>query len=106
MEFSWTNHVRNEVLQRVKQAINIIHTVNRRKANWIGHSLRVNCLLKYIIEGKTGGRIKVIGSGGRRRKQLLAAFNEKREQSILKIEEETQVVIFGKIALEEAMGLS
>jgi hypothetical protein len=38
----------------------------------------VNCLRKHVIEGKVGGRIKVIGSGGRRRKQLLAAFKEKR----------------------------
>jgi hypothetical protein len=38
----------------------------------------VNCALKHVIEGKTGGRIKVIGSGGRTRKQLLAAFKEKR----------------------------
>jgi hypothetical protein len=48
-----------------------------RKANWTGHRLGVNCLLKYVIEGKTGGRIKVIGSGGRRRKQLLVDFKEK-----------------------------
>jgi len=50
----------------------------RRKANWICHSLLVNCLLKRFIKGKRDGRIKVIRSGGRRRKQLLDDFKEKR----------------------------
>jgi hypothetical protein len=39
-----------------------------RKANWIGHILHRNCLLKHVIEGKTEGRIEVTG---RRCKQLL-----------------------------------
>jgi hypothetical protein len=35
---NWTDHVRNEeVLQRVKEERNILQTVKRRKANWIGH---------------------------------------------------------------------
>jgi hypothetical protein len=38
----------------------------------------VNCLLKHVIEGKSGGIIKVIGSGVRRHKQLLVDFKEKR----------------------------
>jgi len=38
-EISWTDRVRNEVvLHRVKEDRNILHTVKRRKANWIGHS--------------------------------------------------------------------
>jgi hypothetical protein len=54
----WTDHVRNEeVLQRVKEEGNILHTVNRRKVNWIGHILRSNCHLKNIIEGNIKGRI-------------------------------------------------
>jgi len=28
----------------------------RRKANWIGHILRVNWLLKHVIKGKIVGR--------------------------------------------------
>jgi hypothetical protein len=32
----WTDHVRNEVLQRVKEERNILHTVKRRKVNSIG----------------------------------------------------------------------
>jgi hypothetical protein len=45
--------VRNEeVLQRDKEERNILHTIKRRKANWIGHILSRNCFLKHVIEGK------------------------------------------------------
>jgi hypothetical protein len=37
-KISWTDRMRNEeVLQRVKEKRNILHTVKRRKGNWIGH---------------------------------------------------------------------
>jgi len=43
MEISWTNCVKyEEVLQRVKEERNILHTMKRRKANWIGHILHRN----------------------------------------------------------------
>jgi hypothetical protein len=29
---------------------NILQTVEQKKANWIGHTLRRNCLLKHTIE--------------------------------------------------------
>jgi hypothetical protein len=51
--------VRNEVLRGVKKDRNILQTIKRRKANWIGHFSRTNCLLKGVIEGKIEGRIKV-----------------------------------------------
>ena len=41
-----------ELLHRVKEERNIIHTVERRKANWIGHILRRKCILKHVIKGK------------------------------------------------------
>jgi ribosomal 50S subunit-associated protein YjgA (DUF615 family) len=54
--------VRNEeVLHRVKEERNIVHKVKRRKANWIGHILRRNCLLKHVIEGELEGRIEMTG---------------------------------------------
>jgi hypothetical protein len=56
-KISWTDRVRNEVLQRVKEERNILHTIKRRKANWIGHILLRNFLLKHVIEGKLEGRI-------------------------------------------------
>jgi hypothetical protein len=61
-QISCINHVRNEeVLHGVKEARNILHTIKRRKANWIGHILRRNCLLKHVIEGKIEGRKCVTG---------------------------------------------
>jgi len=53
---SWSDHVRNEeVLLRVKEQRNILYERSKRKANWIGHVLRRNCLLQRVIEGKTKG---------------------------------------------------
>jgi hypothetical protein len=47
-----TDRVRHEeVLDTVKER-NIVRTGKRRKANWSGHILHRNCLLKLIIEGK------------------------------------------------------
>jgi hypothetical protein len=78
-KISWTDRVRNEeVLHRVKEEGNILRTIKRRKANWIGHILRRNCLLKHIIEGKLKGRIEMTGRRRRRRKQLMDDLKEKR----------------------------
>jgi hypothetical protein len=55
-----TDRVRNEeVLHRVKEERIILHTIKRRKANWIGCILRKNCLLKHVIDGKIEGRTEV-----------------------------------------------
>jgi len=57
-KISWTDHVRNEnVLLRVKEQRNILHEILKRKANWIGHILRRNCLLHRFIEGNIKGGI-------------------------------------------------
>jgi hypothetical protein len=81
----WTDRVRNEkVLHRVKEERNILHTIKRRKANWIGHILCRNCLLKHVIEEKLEGRIEMTGRRGRRRKQLLDDLKEKRRYLKLK----------------------
>jgi hypothetical protein len=65
--------VRNEeVSQRFREKKNIPHTVKKGTANWIGHSLRRNC----IVEGKLEGRIEVMGRRGGRRKQLLDDLKE------------------------------
>jgi hypothetical protein len=59
-KISWTDHVRNEeVLLRVKEQRNILHKISKWKANWIGHILRINCLLQQDIEGKIKGGIEV-----------------------------------------------
>jgi hypothetical protein len=55
-KISWIDHVRNEeVLLRVKKQRNILHEINKRKANWIGHILRRNCLLQRVIERNIKG---------------------------------------------------
>jgi hypothetical protein len=64
----------------------LIHTIKRRKANWIGHILRRNCLLKHVIEGKLEGRREMMGRRGRRRKQPLDDLKEKRRYCKLKEE--------------------
>jgi hypothetical protein len=52
--------VRNEeVLQRVKGDRNTLDTLQRRKANWIGHISCSNWLLKHDIDGKIERRIQV-----------------------------------------------
>jgi hypothetical protein len=71
---------------KVYTETNILQTINRREANWIGHVLRRNCLLKHVIEGKVEGRIEATRRRGRRRKQLLDDFKEKRRYWKLKEE--------------------
>jgi hypothetical protein len=68
--------VRNEdVLLRVKEQRNILHEMRKRKANWIGHILRRNCLPQRVIEGKIKGGIEVTGRRGRRRRKVLDDLN-------------------------------
>jgi hypothetical protein len=86
-KINWTDHVRNEeVLLRVKEQRNILHEIHKRKANWIGHILRRNCLLQRVIEGKIKGGIKVTGRQGRRRSKLVDDRAERRGYSHLKEE--------------------
>ena len=47
------------LLLRVKEGRNNLHTVKKKKANWIGYILRGNCLLKHVIGGKIKGIIEV-----------------------------------------------
>jgi len=87
-KISWTDHVRNEeVLLRVKEQRNILYEVRKRKANWIGHILRRNCLLQRVIEGKIQEGIEVTGRQGRRREKLLDDLKERRGYSHLKEED-------------------
>jgi hypothetical protein len=50
---SWIERVRSkEVLHRVEEERSILHTMKRRKANWVGHILLRNGPQKYVSEGK------------------------------------------------------
>jgi hypothetical protein len=86
VKISWTDRVRNEKYYLVKEERNILHAVKRRKANCIGHTLRRNCLLKRIIEGRIEGVIDLTGRRGIRRKQLLDDLKERRGHRKLKEE--------------------
>ena len=71
---------------RVNEQRNILHEKSKRKANWIGHILRRNCLLQQVIEEKIKGGIEVTGIRGRRRRKLLDYLKERRGYSNLKEE--------------------
>jgi hypothetical protein len=62
----------------VKDKMNILHTITRRKSQWIGRMLYRNCFLKHVIEGMIEGRMEVEGRRGRRRKQILDDRKETR----------------------------
>jgi len=50
---NWTDRVRyEEVLRRVKEEVNIVHTRRQNKTHWTGHILGRTCLLKLVVESK------------------------------------------------------
>jgi hypothetical protein len=52
-KISWPDAVKNyKGLHRVNTDSDILHALNRKKANWIGHILRMNCLLEKIFKGR------------------------------------------------------
>ena len=75
-----------EVLLRVNEQRNILHEIRKWKANWIGHILCRNCLLKHVIEGKIKGDMEVTRRRGRRCKKQLDDLKDKRGYSHLKEE--------------------
>ena len=74
------------MLLRVNEQRNILREIRKRKANWIGHILRRNCLLKQVIKGKIKGEMGVTRRRGRRRKKLLDDLKDRRGYSHLKEE--------------------
>jgi hypothetical protein len=62
---------KDEVLQGVREEGNILHAINRRKANWVGHFLHRNCLLKHFFKAEIEGRIEMTGRRGIIHMQLL-----------------------------------
>jgi len=74
-KISWTDHVRNELLYRVRDG-SILQTINRGKAKWIGHSLHKNWLLNQLMKERQ--KDKVMGRRGRRCKQLLYNLEERK----------------------------
>jgi hypothetical protein len=86
-KISWTDRVRNEeVLHGVKDDRKIPQTITRKKVDLIGHTVRSNCLLKHVFEGKIESRIEVTGRRGRKVNQLLD--NVKKMRGYWKLTEE------------------
>jgi hypothetical protein len=71
---------------RVKEQRNIPHEISKRKANWIGHILRRNCLLRQVIVGKINAVLEVTERQVRRCRKLLDDLKERKQYSHLKEE--------------------
>jgi hypothetical protein len=48
-----------EALQTVKEERNILYKIKRRKANWIGHIMCRNWLVKHVTEGGIEGKTEM-----------------------------------------------
>jgi hypothetical protein len=72
----------------VKDKRSSLHTstMKRRGANWFGHILCRNCLLKHVMEGMKDGRIEVTGRRGRCTKLL---YNLKEQRGYWKLKEKS-----------------
>ena len=81
----------------------ILHTVERRMANWIGHTWRRSCVLKHTVEGNIEGGIEMMGGRERRRKQLLDDLKERR--GYWKLKEEALHCNVWRIGFERGNGL-
>ena len=76
---NWIDRMKNEeVINRILDDRNNKPAINRRNANWIGHMLCRNCLLKHVTEEKIERWMQVMGRRGRRHKQLLDGLMAKR----------------------------
>jgi len=88
-----------EVFHTLKEERNIPDTINRRTANWIGHTLQSICLLKHVTERKIEG----MGRRGRRHTQLLDDLTEK--TGYQRYKEGALCHTLCKVTLEEVMNL-
>jgi len=101
-ELIWTDSNKSdEILKGVKGERYILHTRKRGTANFIGHTLCRNCLLKCVTEGK----IERTGRRGRKRKQVFHDPTEKSRETG-KWNRKHLIALSGDLVLEEAMELS
>jgi hypothetical protein len=82
----------------VKEERNILHTINKRKADLIGHLLHRNCRLKDVIERKIDRRIEMTGGRVKRRKNLMDDLEGKR---MLEVGSGNTRSCCGELALKE-----
>jgi len=67
-----------EVLSLVKEQRCLVHVIKQRQANWIGHVLRHDCLLKTVLEGKIEGK----RTRGKPRRKMLDLLMEQGDKKI------------------------
>jgi len=78
-KISWTAHVSNEeVLCLVQEQRSLLQVIKQRQANWIGHVLRHDCLLKTVLERKIEGK----RPRGKPRRKMLDLLMEQEEKKI------------------------
>jgi len=78
-KISWTAHVSNEeITSLVQEQRSLVHVIKQRQANWIGHVLRHDCLLKTVLEGKIEGK----RPRGKPRRKMLDLLMEQEEKKI------------------------
>ena len=51
-KIKWSEKVDNKVLECKGEKRTLLNNIQRRKANWIGHILRINCIHHDAIEGQ------------------------------------------------------
>ena len=84
-KIKWSEKVTNkQVLVRMGGKRTLISNILHRKANWIGHILRRNCLLHDAIEGQ----MTEVKGVGKRRTQLVDDLRNRRRYWELKEEAE------------------
>jgi len=84
-EYKMVREVTNEqVLERIEEKRTLVNDMLYRKANWIGHILRINVLSHDAIEGE----MMEVTEVARRRTQLLDDLRNRRRYWELKEEAE------------------
>ena len=69
LNIKWQDKVSNEnVLTMANEEREMISVIRTRQKKWIGHIIRGDSLLKYVIEGRLAGKPK----RGRRREEFLS----------------------------------
>ena len=92
-KIKWSEKVTNEqVLDRIGEKRTLVNNILRRKANWISHIPRRNCLLHDVIEGQ----MTEVKGVGRRRTQLLDDLRNRRRYCELKEETEDRKIWKGQ----------
>jgi len=67
-----------EVLSLVQEQCSLMQVIKQRQANWIGHVLRHDCLLKTVLEGKIEGK----RPRGKPRRKMLDLLMEQEDKKI------------------------